>query len=72
MSPRLPIEAIVPGGIRDGDVLVNDETCSRCRRAIAEDEVPIKLWARDGHGQRIYCDDCTGLGGHRGPEESPA
>ncbi len=57
-------EALIPGGILPSDhihVIANDDTCSRCRRAIREDEVPLRCWGgRDGAFMWIYCDDCVG------------
>jgi hypothetical protein len=57
------VSSLIPGGIRPGDfvhVETNDGTCSRCRRRILEDEVPLMLWDRTGRLLWIYCDDCTG------------
>ena len=64
----IPIETLVPGGIRPTDrlhVVTNDNTCSRCGVSIRDDEVPILLWAGEqGHCMYIFCNDCTGMGGH--------
>ena len=41
-----------------------DETCSRCRRKIREEEVPLLLWTDDNpEGDKSimwsYCEDCS-------------
>ena len=61
-SKSMDIELLVPGGIEPTDhvhVGTNDDTCSRCRAPIAEDEVPLRLWDESGHNMLIYCEQCT-------------
>jgi hypothetical protein len=60
---NLPIEDIVPGGIRPSDyvhIVVNDRTCSRCRLPVPEDDVPLMLWSEKGADMclLIYCESC--------------
>ena len=60
------------GGIRVNDHLhvgTYDETCSRCRRAIREDEVPLMLWINQAHDMYAYCTDCDGMTPIQGPRE---
>lgn len=67
-GPILPIETLVPGGILESDhvhVGTNDETCSRCRRAVPEHEVPILLWLTPDD-LLIYCNVCTQTPDDRG------
>jgi hypothetical protein len=52
---------IIPGGIRPSDHWhrrTNDGTCSRCRREVPEDDVPLLLWRNDGHDMLAYCERC--------------
>ncbi len=61
------VETTIPGGILDRDHIhagAEDGTCSRCRRPIPEDEVPVRYWEGDGPGLRIwvYCDGCNAFG----------
>lgn len=61
---RIPNTSLVPGGIQTTDhvhIDTNDGTCSRCRKAIGEDEVPLMLWSRGGRDMLIYCNDCDAL-----------
>ena len=61
----VPIEALIPGGIRETDhahVVTSDETCNRCRRPLREDEVPLRCWEGDGTVMWIRCSDCSGFG----------
>ncbi len=64
----VPVDAFVPGGIRPTDHWrrgTNDGTCSRCRREVPDDEVPLMFWSADGHDMLIYCEMCLGHGfGH--------
>lgn len=63
---QLNIEDLVPDGIRQTDFLhrsTYDETCSRCREPIAEDDVPILLWVNDGEDMYAFCRECTGRTG---------
>lgn len=60
----VPIEALIPGGIRASDhahVGTSDESCSRCRRPLREDEVPLRCREGDGTVMWIWCDDCSGF-----------
>ena len=62
----IPIDALIPGGILESDhahVGTSDETCSRCRRPIRDDEVPLRCREGDGTVKWIYCDDCSGFVG---------
>lgn len=38
--------------------MTSDEKCSRCRKDIDEDEVPLRLWAQDPNYMWIYCESC--------------
>lgn len=39
----------------------SDEKCSRCRRPLREDEVPLRFWPEsDTNYMLIYCEDCCG------------
>ena len=61
MATRLQIDQLIPGGIRGDDYIhrgTNDNTCSRCREEIAEEDVPLMLWTNDGHNLMIYCEAC--------------
>jgi hypothetical protein len=33
----------------------NDWTCSRCRKPLAEGDVPLIFWSSDGEHMLIYC-----------------
>ena len=60
----IDIAHLVPMGILPTDHWhrgKNDDTCSRCRREIGEDEVPLLLWANDGHDMLIFCEACLGI-----------
>lgn len=40
--------------------MTSDDTCSRCRRAIDEDEVPLRFWpASDTNKMLVYCEACS-------------
>ncbi len=70
----VPIEAFVPGGLRSTDHWhrgINDGTCSRCRREVPDDEVPLMFWSPDGEDMLIYCELCLGhgFGVYEGPED---
>ena len=59
---KIQIDQIIPGGIRGTDFIhrrTNDNTCSRCREEINDDEVPVMLWSGDGENLLIYCEACT-------------
>lgn len=38
----------------------NDNTCSRCRKPVPDDDVPIMVFANDGDRMLIYCEGCIG------------
>ena len=63
-SPEISIDQLVPGGIRPDDHWHHstyDDTCSRCRQPIAEDEVPLLIWrGEDGADMLSYCPTCMG------------
>lgn len=63
-TATLYVSALVPGGIKPTDYMhenTNDGTCSRCRKAVREEQVPIILWADGGGDMWIYCEDCLGM-----------
>ena len=65
----LTLDKIIPGGVLETDHrhnFTNDNTCSRCRLEIPEDEVPIILWTHGGRRMLIYCEPCLGI-----PREPP-
>lgn len=58
---ELDLTALVPGGILETDhvhVSTNDGSCSRCRKAPDDDQVPLLLWSSDAKKLLIYCQDC--------------
>ena len=62
--PSLSIFAIVPGGLKPTDHwhrMTNDNTCSRCRAPVSDDDVPLMLWSEDGNDMLIYCEACLGV-----------
>jgi hypothetical protein len=57
------IRNVVPGGILPSDhlhVKTNDRTCSRCRREIDDEAVPLMLWIEPGDDMFIFCPSCCG------------
>jgi hypothetical protein len=56
---------LVPGGILPDDHvhhITNDRTCSRCRWAVPDGEVPIMLWTgKDNEDLLIYCETCLSM-----------
>lgn len=65
--PQIDIGALVPGGVRPTDHvhrITNDDTCSRCRKPVPEDEVPLMLWVNGDEDMLIYCQACTGPEAH--------
>jgi hypothetical protein len=55
---------IVPGGILPTDFrhfVTNDGSCSRCRKLVPEEQVPIIAWMHGGNTMLIYCDTCCGI-----------
>jgi hypothetical protein len=60
---RLTVDAFIPGGIKPTDHVhhvTSDDTCSRCRKAVPDDQVPLILWFNDAVDMLVYCEDCTG------------
>lgn len=58
---KIDIHQMVPGGIKSTDFVhrrTNDNTCSRCRVKVPEEQVPLLLWAQRGEDLLIYCEDC--------------
>lgn len=62
--PELTLGDLIPGGILESDHrhhITNDNTCSRCRRLVAENEVPLMAWVgEEGEDLLIYCSACLG------------
>jgi hypothetical protein len=59
----IPVEALIPYGIKPEDhwhIRTTDDTCSRCREPIPEDDVPLLLWRNGGHDMLAYCEGCLG------------
>jgi hypothetical protein len=58
----LHLRDLVPGGIKRGDYvhhLTCDETCSRCRRKLDDDEAPLIAWIGDeADDLLLYCERC--------------
>ena len=66
MSGMMPLDirTIVPGGILVTDhwhIGTNDNTCSRCRQVVPDDQVPLMLWDSSGENMLIYCEPCLGV-----------
>lgn len=62
MTPEQFAE-LVPGGIQPTDyrhLVQNDGTCSRCRKVIPDDDVPIIAWLHGGLTMLAYCEACCG------------
>ena len=62
--PKIAPDKLVPGGILPSDVqmiLTNDGTCSRCRKVIDQEEVPLRLWLRGGRDLYQFCECCCGV-----------
>lgn len=60
-SKSISIEDLIPGGILPTDHLhvgTYDETCSRCRLPIPEEQVPLQLWVNGGDDMFSFCSDC--------------
>lgn len=65
-SAPMDISIFVPGGILATDHvhrMTNDGTCSRCRKRVPDEEVPVMFWL-SGDDMLIYCGDC--LDGKKG------
>jgi hypothetical protein len=72
MASPIKIEKLVPGGILPSDRLhvgTYDETCSRCRKPIPEEQVPLLLWTNHGNDLFSFCCDCLGVESGPSPEE---
>lgn len=57
-------DQFVPGGILATDhwhIGRNDGTCSRCRKPVPDDDVPLRLWKRGGHDMLTYCEAYLGI-----------
>lgn len=68
----ISIEELIPGGILPTDhrdVGLYDETCSRCRKPIPEEQVPLQMWLNNGEDMYSYCCDCLGVDSGPFPEE---
>lgn len=67
----LVIADVVPGGVRSTDFVhrvTNDSTCSRCRKVVPDEEVPVLIWfGDDGEDMLIYCEGCCA-----GPQQEGA
>lgn len=53
---------MIPYGIMPSDnwhIGTNDNTCSRCREEVPNDDVPILIWRGDDD-MLIYCEACLG------------
>lgn len=65
MSEALKIDMFVPGGVRPDDHvhhITNDNTCSRCRWKVPDDEVPLLVWIGEkGEDLLIYCETCLAI-----------
>ena len=63
MTAPFSLKHFVPGGVLPDDhwhILISDDTCSRCRKPIPEDQVPLMLWSGDGSRMLSYCETCLG------------
>lgn len=64
MEHPVPVESLVPGGIRLTDhwhIRTDDGTCSRCRQTPPESDVPLLMWNDGGHNMLRYCERCLGV-----------
>jgi len=58
-----PSPLIPGGGVKDTDFLHNgwyDETCSRCRKPIPDEEIPLLVWLENRNKMYSYCAECMG------------
>lgn len=59
---RLNIREVIPGSILPADHvhwLKHDNTCSRCRKVVPDDEVPLLMWVgKNADDMLIYCEGC--------------
>jgi hypothetical protein len=63
MDQEMDILQLIPGGVLPNDHWhrgTNDRTCSRCRREVPDEDVPLMLWSEDGEDMLIYCEACLG------------
>ncbi len=61
MSKGIAVEYLVPGGVLLTDHLhvgTHDDTCSRCRRKIPEDENALMFWTNGGQCLWMFCNRC--------------
>jgi len=64
MKEKLDIADLVPGGILATDhwhIKTQDGTCSRCRRPLPEEDVPLMVWSESRDDMLIYCERCLSL-----------
>jgi hypothetical protein len=55
--------ALAFAGLYLAAIAANDDTCSRCREPVPEDEVPLMIWiGKLRNDLLIYCDRCLGIG----------
>lgn len=55
---------LIPGGIKHDDhwhIGIDDGTCSRCRKPVPDNNVPLRLFSPDGNDQLVYCEPCCGV-----------
>ena len=58
------LDQMIPGGVQPADhwhVGRDDGTCSRCRQPVPDDDVPLRLWRKNGHEMLTYCERCLGV-----------
>lgn len=59
--PAVSLETLVPGGIKPTDrwhMETNNNTCSRCRAEVPDEDCPLLLWDESGNNMLIYCERC--------------
>jgi hypothetical protein len=52
---------IIPGGVQAADHWhrrTDDGTCSRCRREVPDQDVPLRVWSPNGQDMLTYCERC--------------
>jgi hypothetical protein len=62
MNAAFSIDMFVPQGVLPDDhwhLMTYDETCSRCRKPVPEDENPLIIWSGCGNNMLVYCDQCA-------------
>ena len=63
MATTVSIDVLVPGGIQTTDrwhIGRDDGSCSRCNTEPPDSDVPLLLWANDGHDMLRFCEGCLG------------